>query len=126
MEEFDFTFPNWDVIPSDPVPKPTEADLLKSLREKGMNFSGYSELETKVWNIRVKGELNETLTEDELALREQSEYWWVMGEIQRQIDYETPSIYINGDVFTPAEYDEYVKAQEAELEEAELERRSRV
>ena len=34
MEEFDFTFQNWDVIPSDPVPKPTEADLLKSLREK--------------------------------------------------------------------------------------------
>lgn len=126
MEEFDFTFPNWDVIPSDPVPKPTEADLLKSLREKGMNFSGYSELENKVWYIRVKGELNETLTEDELALSEQSEYWWVMGEIQRQIDYETPSIYINGDVFTPAEFDEYVKAQEAELEEAELERRSRV
>ena len=117
MEEFDFTFPKWDVIPSDPVPKPTEADLLKSLREKGMNFSRYSELETKVWNIRVKGELNETLTEDELALSEQSEYWWVMDEIQRQIDYETPSIYINGDVFTPAEYDEYVKAQEAELEE---------
>lgn len=117
MEEFDFTFPNWDVIPSDPVPKPTKADLLKSLREKGMNFSGYSELETKVWNIREKGDLNETLTEDELALREQSEYWWVMDEIQRQIDYETPSIYINGDVFTPAEYDEYVKVQEAELEE---------
>ena len=122
MEEIDFNVPNWDVIPSDPVPKPTESDLLKSLREKGMNFSGYSELETKVWNIRVKGELNETLTEDELALREQSEYWCVMDEIQRQIDYETPSIYINGDVFTPAEYDEYVKAQEEELEEAEFSR----
>ena len=118
MEEFDFTFPtNWEVIPSHPAPKPTEADLLKSLREKGMNFSGYSELESKVWNIRVKGELNETLTEDELALREQSEFWCVMDEIQRQIDYETPSIYINGDVFTPAEYDEYVKVHESELEE---------
>lgn len=121
MDEFDFDFTHWDVIPSNPNPnhKPTEADLLKSLREKGINFSDYSELESKVWNISVKGDWNEPLTEDELALREQSEYWWVMDDIQQQIDDELPTIYIGGDVYTPAEF--RALADKCGVEEAELE-----
>lgn len=105
-------------IPHDPRPKPTEADLLKSLHEKGMNFSDYSELESKVWTISVKGDRNEPLTEDERAFRELDEYGWVMDDIQQQIDDELPTIYIGGDVYTPAEF--RALADKCGVEEEEL------
>lgn len=120
IEDFLFSVPPTHApIPYIPKPKPTEADLLKSLREKGMNFSEYAELESKVAEIYAKIEFNEPLTEDELALRQLDECGWVMDDIQKQIDDERPTIYIGGDVFTPSEF--RALADACGLEEAELE-----
>ena len=120
LEDFHPSVPtDSEPIPYNPKPKPTEADLLKSLREKGMNFSDYAELESKVAEIFAKIKFNEPLTQDELASSELEEFRWVMDDIQQQIDDELPTIYIGGDVFTPAEFRKLAEA--CGLEEAELE-----